>query len=177
MIKEKEYQHHLEKELNGKHLKNTHGITDITTEDTHVEIKKWSDYKSALGQLLSYNNAIPKENLSVYFFGYYPEEKKEMIIDLFNKSNINVYQCSIKVEPLKLIDVFINKFIIKSNTENCLCVTAWKTYVNWCKENGFIIIKQRDLENKIQEKFNLHYKKRVFEKGIRGFGWLNIKII
>ena len=181
MINEKEYQHHLEQELNGKHLKNKHGITDVTTDDTHVEIKKWSDYKTALGQLLSYNNAVPKNNLSVYFFGHYPEEKKKEVSELFIKNSINVYQCSIKVEPLKLInenslEMFINKFIKKSTEERVFCGHTWKTYIDWCDKNGFIYEKQKDFEFTIESFYQI--KKKKIRKGMTtNYGWIGIALL
>lgn len=33
------------------HKKTTHGITDITTNNEHIEIKHWKNYKNALGQI------------------------------------------------------------------------------------------------------------------------------
>lgn len=82
-MKELDYQRFLEKQLDSKHKKVKYGVTDITTENEHIEIKKWSDYKHALGQIMSYNTCDKKEKLSVYFFGEMNENKKLEIIDLF----------------------------------------------------------------------------------------------
>ena len=52
------YQKFLEKRLGATHKRTIYGITDLSTKDEHVEIKQWRDYKTALGQLLSYNFKI-----------------------------------------------------------------------------------------------------------------------
>jgi chromosome segregation ATPase len=63
------YQRFLERLLSASHCKTSFGVTDITTENEHIEIKHWRNYKAALGQLLSYNFNDDK-NLCAYFFGY-----------------------------------------------------------------------------------------------------------
>jgi hypothetical protein len=136
-------------------------MEEIDTENTYVEIKRWSDYKNALGQLLSYNTAIPKENMSVYFFGIYPEEKKENIIELFIKHKINVHQCVnvIKSETLRLLnhdntDKFINKHI-KQSANRIFCGTAMNLYKEWCIQNNITMLLQKELELKIENYFKL----------------------
>lgn len=60
----------LEKKLDSKHKKVKYGVTDITTENEHIEIKKWSDYKHALGQLCSYNQCDKKKVIGLFFWRY-----------------------------------------------------------------------------------------------------------
>jgi hypothetical protein len=85
------YQKFLEKQLNGTHKKTKFGITDISNETHHIEIKHWIKYKSALGQLLSYNFNDNK-SLAAYFFGTVSEQQKQDIITLFHTNNVSVHE-------------------------------------------------------------------------------------
>ena len=84
------YQKFLERQFSATHKKTTFGITDITTKNEHIEIKHWRDYKSALGQLLSYNFNDNKK-LMVYFFGTTSAAQKENIKMLFSSNNIETW--------------------------------------------------------------------------------------
>lgn len=86
------YQRVLEKHLNGKHKKLDCGITDITTNTMHVEIKEWKKWKDAVGQLLSYNVCDNKPYLRLYLFEAYPEANKKTAITIFQKYNIQPYE-------------------------------------------------------------------------------------
>ena len=55
------YQLIVEKYLGHTHKRITCGITDITTETIHAEIKRWNNFKEAIGQLTTYNIVDPKE--------------------------------------------------------------------------------------------------------------------
>lgn len=83
------YQKFLEKHLKAKHKKTVYGITDITTEHEHIEIKHWKNYKYALGQLLSYNFNDDK-SLCAYFFGQVDPKQLENIIDLYKSKSISI---------------------------------------------------------------------------------------
>lgn len=75
-IKEELYQFNLEKILNGKHLNiPIIGITDITNDEFHAEIKCWNNWKNVVSQLLCYNMAAPRKELRAYFFGKKPKER------------------------------------------------------------------------------------------------------
>lgn len=71
--KENHYQALLELKLGGKplHIPNV-GRTDVTTDEAHVEIKKWSRYVEVPGQLAKYQLAAPRRRRCVYFFGVTP---------------------------------------------------------------------------------------------------------
>lgn len=83
------YQKYLEKVYGASHKTNTFGVTDIETDDCIIEIKSWNNYKSALGQLLSYRHSN-KKHCKVYFFGDRPK-KLDHIISIFNEYNIDVF--------------------------------------------------------------------------------------
>lgn len=86
------YQKLVELRTDGSHLATEHGITDVSTPYVHIEIKGWSKYKHALGQLLAYDVAEPRESKHVYFFGEKPPQHKiDSIISLFKKFDISVY--------------------------------------------------------------------------------------
>ena len=63
------YQRMLEVILGGGHKMLDSGTTDITTDSFHAEIKKWSAWKHAVGQLLCYNADDPRDDKRIYLFG------------------------------------------------------------------------------------------------------------
>jgi hypothetical protein len=83
------FQKYLESKFDASHSKNIFGITDIETSDKIIEIKRWNQYKTALGQLVSYNNGLNKQ-LIVYFFGKKPQNSHH-IINLFKQHHISTY--------------------------------------------------------------------------------------
>jgi hypothetical protein len=90
--REKHYQALLESRYAGATLSRDcrHGEMDIHLSDQIIEIKTWSDYKHALGQLLAYEDTVPKAML-VAFFGEQPEESlRNDIVKLFRKFHISV---------------------------------------------------------------------------------------
>lgn len=63
------YQMIVEKYLGGTHKKLKCGITDVSTDAIHAEIKNYDRSDVCVGQLLRYNREDPKERLQVYLFG------------------------------------------------------------------------------------------------------------
>lgn len=86
------YQAMLEKHFNATHKRLSVGITDITTDDAHIEIKRWSCWKEALSQLLLYNRADPKEHIHACFFEKCTEALKKLVVDNFITFGIEVYE-------------------------------------------------------------------------------------
>lgn len=74
------YQLIVEEWLQGTHKKVACGITDVSNDTTHAEIKRWADFKHAAGQLFCYNEVDPKENLHLYFFGTVTIKAKETAV-------------------------------------------------------------------------------------------------
>jgi hypothetical protein len=113
------YQKFLEKYLNATHQKTKFGITDISTDSCHIEIKNWISYKAALGQLLSYNFNDNK-SLSAYFYGSVKEDQKQNIIKLFTSKNVSVYEFVDGLDGIKinnLYDANIIEEICESNEQ------------------------------------------------------------
>lgn len=89
--KEEFYQIMVEKYLNGKHLYLPSGITDVTTDSIHAEVKQWCAWKDSIGQLLCYNDDRPREFLHVYLFGKANKKTMQVAYDKFTKFGIDVY--------------------------------------------------------------------------------------
>jgi hypothetical protein len=85
------YQKFLETILSGSHKRLKCGITDITTELCHAEIKNWKDWKEAIGQLICYNKHDKKSEMRLYLFGSCKDIKLKMIYEDCKSFNINVY--------------------------------------------------------------------------------------
>lgn len=86
------YQAIVEEYLQGTHKKLTCGITDITTDDCHAEVKEWCCYKEAMGQLMAYNSCDPKSRLEIYLFGKYEEKSKNKASQIMHDTNHIVYE-------------------------------------------------------------------------------------
>lgn len=68
------------------------GVTDITTPDAHIEIKKWADYQMVIGQLAKYQQALPRTKKAVYFFGDEPgNERFGQIVALMKDADVEMY--------------------------------------------------------------------------------------
>jgi hypothetical protein len=74
------YQKLLEDIVKGEHKKLKCGITDITTDISHIEIKQWKSYMAGIGQLLCYNTEDPKEELYLYLFGKRTDKLKKLVL-------------------------------------------------------------------------------------------------
>ena len=91
--KEAYYQDFLERQLGGQRLVIPGiGITDVTTDNMHCEIKSWIGYHQVPGQLSKYNLRAPRRRLCVYFFGPVPSARKiETIEELMQRHGIEMY--------------------------------------------------------------------------------------
>ena len=92
-IKKREqfFQKLLENHYGARHKKLKSGVTDITTDDFHGEIKIWDMWKHALGQLMCYNAENEKHEMRVYLFGSCDSTKKITIIERFKSFDIRVF--------------------------------------------------------------------------------------
>lgn len=105
------YQMLLEPILSGTHKKLPCGITDITTDDTHVEIKEWRCWKEAVGQLTCYNEDDPKPYLAIYLFGKYGDKCKHNAIRICTARGFKMYD---------LVDTDYGVDIIDCASNECL---------------------------------------------------------
>lgn len=85
----------------GTHKKLACGVTDITTDDMHAEIKEWNCWKEALGQLIAYNTEDPKPIKRVYCFGKYSNKMKEIAVKVLHASGIETYECDVEANEVR----------------------------------------------------------------------------
>lgn len=89
--KEKELQLKLAKELNAEiEVKTPAGYIDLLNFDSIIEIKEFSLWKNALGQILSYSIYYPLKEKVIYLFGDIIENKIDMIKETYSKYNIKL---------------------------------------------------------------------------------------
>jgi hypothetical protein len=119
--KEEFYQKILEQFLQGTHMITDMGITDVTTDYCHAEIKRWDEHKQALGQILSYNKAMPRENLQIYFFDTYSDAAKMRACKNLKAFGIEVYE-----------------FIHESDTVNIVNFETRDTVFSWINNNYIV---------------------------------------
>jgi hypothetical protein len=103
------YQKALEVHLCGTHCKLKHGITDISNDRLHAEIKCIESWKGALGQLLYYNFISPKDELHMYLFGKKP--KKFNINDIANF--LKTYDITLFYHCLSLFEIPVTVVYMK----------------------------------------------------------------
>ena len=162
------YQKFLEKRLGATHKRTDYGITDISTKNEHIEIKQWRDYKTALGQLLSYNFKDTK-NLCVYFFGTIKDEQKTNIIDLFRAKNIKVYEF---IDTLQ--GIVVNCLLNDNNEKDKLDFYKWLQQNIVYKENQLLQLKDicllylntNDIHSSISSKYRNEVVKLKCEYGV-----------
>jgi hypothetical protein len=91
------YQNWLEQRLGGSHMKLQSGVTDITTDTCHAEIKEWKSWKAGVGQLLAYNSELRRQEVALYLFGAPVACDVSVMVNTFQKAGVtHVYQ----LEPL-----------------------------------------------------------------------------
>jgi len=88
---EKFYQILVEEYLQGTHKRLKMGVTDVTTDTVHAEVKNWECFKEAIGQLVYYNSIDPREQLHIYFFGKVKPRDAEHIVRTLIKQNFIVH--------------------------------------------------------------------------------------
>lgn len=86
------YQAIVEKFLGASHKRLLVGITDITTDNCHAEIKDWRHWKEAVGQVMCYNAVEPKNEMHLYCFGPYKDFCKNEAIKVLQRLGIQVFE-------------------------------------------------------------------------------------
>jgi hypothetical protein len=107
------YQAILENHFNASHKTLRSGITDITTDKMHAEIKAWDCWKESIGQLISYNTVDPREELHVYLFGKYSPTSKQTAIEVFSANNFKVFDCILQEKTLRVINMTDNSILFE----------------------------------------------------------------
>ena len=190
--KEIYYQRFLEKMLGSGHNITKYGITDITTDTQHIEIKCWKNYKNCMGQLLAYNHKDTKQMVAAF----YDEpgkiyKDKEKVIELLKSNNIDTwemiktpygieikkYQCdnNIKKDTDNFYDWLEEHIHYKKNNITKLKDIV-ELYVGKSVGSRTINPFRKDIEKYIKKNFknmNYNYQNTTFE-GISYRGWLHI---
>lgn len=86
------YQMLVEEYLGGTHKSLECGITDVTTDTCHAEVKEWKSWKEAVGQLTCYNAVDPKQDLAMYMFGKYTDSCKDKASKIATNCGFKVYE-------------------------------------------------------------------------------------
>lgn len=109
-VSEKTYQKLLERFRfpGSTHMRLSCGISDITTDTVHAEIKRYDTWKEAVGQLLSFNIASPRAELHVYLFGRYSISCKKIAIEHLQKLNIKPFEIKFEDDIFTIRDVLLN---------------------------------------------------------------------
>lgn len=176
---EKFYQSFLEKEVGGCHKVNKYGITDVTTETMHIEIKPWRLYKHCLGQLQAYNHMDNKQLIAALYGNVH--KKKDLIIKLFQDNNIQVWELHdvkgrvqiIKHQFENDIENWLNNNVYKSMGSilelKDVCSVYSSREMNK-REKGFL---RKNIEHWIQKAFpNINYKCQESRmNNVKYFGW------
>ena len=105
------YQSYMTKYLKGRHVSMKNGITDITNDNLHAELKSWNQWKDGVGQLLCYNREKPRDNLHIYLFGKLLSKEKDEHINTIISFNIYPYEMKLNNLGFQIIDLKTNKTI------------------------------------------------------------------
>ena len=76
IVNEYDIQKKLESITHGKPRRCLSGVVDIVSESQIIEIKVWSRWREAIGQILSYGMFYPDKKKRIHFFGVKPDEDK-----------------------------------------------------------------------------------------------------
>lgn len=121
--KEDFYQKILENMFNVGHNLYKNSVSNITTETFHAEIKKWDSWTEAVGQLIKYNIADPKEELRVYLFDTMPTyDIIQNVVSILQQANIVPYSIdcndySIYIKNLVTMETHITPLISEINAD------------------------------------------------------------
>jgi hypothetical protein len=67
------------------------GIVDIVTDVEIIEIKKWCNWKMAIGQIITYSYYYPKHNKRIHFFGEpIKQDNISELLKICKQNNIDV---------------------------------------------------------------------------------------
>jgi hypothetical protein len=112
---EKFYQAIVEKYLGGTHKTLSCGVTDVTSDTCHAEIKEWKCWKEAVGQLTCYNAVDPKDCLQLYLFGKYKQSCKDEVFKVTSTCNIQMFDFE-EADGVVRIRMYPNSSIVYEHT-------------------------------------------------------------
>ena len=87
--KESEIRNKLKIELNAKiEVKTDSGYIDLLSDKLIIELKEFSQWKGALGQILSYGIFYPNHQKQIYLFGEIQKDKINLIKQIYSKYDV-----------------------------------------------------------------------------------------
>lgn len=94
---ERKIQLRLAKEMQGQIEVNTIvGNIDLLTDTEIIEIKRWSEWKTALGQILAYSRYYPDKTKRIHLFGTFPADKAQLINEHLNSFGVVLtWECGV----------------------------------------------------------------------------------
>lgn len=92
LLKEKEVQKRLQIELGGKiEVEVDIGFIDLLTDDEIIEIKEYSKWKHAVGQILMYSLDFPYHKKRIHLFNVKDDNKEKLLLEMkCKKYDINI---------------------------------------------------------------------------------------
>lgn len=82
LLKEKEIQKQLHLELGGKiEVEVDVGFIDLLTDNEIIEIKEYSNWKHAVGQILMYSLDFPKHKKRIHLFNVKDDDKQKLLLE------------------------------------------------------------------------------------------------
>lgn len=84
------------------------GVTDITTDTLHAEIKRFDFWKEAIGQLMAYKVVMHRSELQLYLFGRVSQACKDMAIHVLQSLNIHPFEMILTDTEFIIVDL-LNK--------------------------------------------------------------------
>ncbi len=141
------YQQILEDAFNTGHLHLPGvGVTDLSTNTAHIEIKNWIRYQQVPGQLATYQQASRREKSIVYFFGKPPSAVRlEQIERLMEACEIQMFS-------------FDEDDNIREHRCTLTTTKTEKSHNQWLKHN--LIKSDRD-------RVHLHRVQRLYEQDLK----------
>lgn len=105
--RENTYQRLLEKFCfpGATHVKNACGVTDITTDMVHAEIKRFDCWKESIGQLLAYHTVMPRSELHAYLFGKYSTACKNTAVSVLHRLHIHPFEIKLEDGQFVVLDL------------------------------------------------------------------------
>jgi hypothetical protein len=101
--KEDFYQKIVEHHLGGTHKTLKCGITDVTTDTIHAEVKRWDSYKAGVGQLVCYNHEDPRSELHMYLFGPVSNKQTDNIVEKLKNMNIKPFTFDVQPDSASIV--------------------------------------------------------------------------
>lgn len=184
---EKHFQAILSEKLGAAHMYIAVGITDITTDDAHIEIKRWGRYQEVPGQLAKYHQAVPRPRRCVYFFGDEPgPERYGQILELMKDAGIEVFSVNSQgeVTPREIINpigtteglfrIFASQYIVerpkqeRSGLQRTDLADAFRQWVLG-RNTSFVVPENKELYILFDRCFGTFYDNQWYGKKLRGW--------